>query len=114
MVPCNPLYFAIPVAVASSTTLVLPTAAMSIAIIDDVLAPCRRKMLIHGTVLKVVTLTSLILSMNTVGEALFSWSELPTWAQQRPARNASSVVAIQRLLKGVSDSRRLAPVRSEA
>ncbi|XP_049521041.1 uncharacterized transporter B0285.6 [Dermacentor silvarum] len=100
-VPCNPLYFAIPVAVASSTTLVLPTAAMSIAIIDDVLTPCRRKMLIHGTVVKVVTLTSLIFSMNTVGETLFSWSELPSWAQQQPAPNASSVAAIQRLLWGL-------------
>ncbi|KAH7985079.1 hypothetical protein HPB49_026615 [Dermacentor silvarum] len=120
-VPCNPLYFAIPVAVASSTTLVLPTAAMSIAIIDDVLTPCRRKMVRHvssprstpqplrarciclsyGTVVKVVTLTSLIFSMNTVGETLFSWSELPSWAQQQPAPNASSVAAIQRLLWGL-------------
>ncbi|KAL1428586.1 hypothetical protein MTO96_002948 [Rhipicephalus appendiculatus] len=92
MVPCNPLYFAIPVAVASSTTLVLPTSAMSIAILDDVLTPCRRKM--------VVTLSSLILSMNTVGDMLFSWSELPSWAQQQPAPNASSVVAIRRLPLG--------------
>ncbi|XP_075539643.1 sodium-dependent low-affinity dicarboxylate transporter 1-like [Dermacentor variabilis] len=100
-IPCNPLYFAIPVAVASSTTLVLPTAAMSIAILDDVLTPSRRKMLIHGTVVKVVTLTSLIFSMNTVGEMLFSWSELPSWAQQQPAPNASSTPAIQRLLRGL-------------
>ncbi|XP_037512361.1 solute carrier family 13 member 4 [Rhipicephalus sanguineus] len=101
MIPCNPLYFAIPVAVASSTTLVLPTAAMPIAILDDVLPPCRREMLIQGTVLKVVTLTSLIISMNTVGETLFSWSELPSWAQQQPAPNASSVVAIRQLLWGL-------------
>ncbi|XP_075745020.1 uncharacterized protein LOC142803598 [Rhipicephalus microplus] len=101
MVPCNPLYFAIPVAVASSTTLVLPTAAMSIAILDDVLTPCRRKMLIHGAVLKLVTLSSLIFSMNTVGELLFSWSELPSWAQQQPAPNASSALAIRRLLWGL-------------
>ncbi|XP_070390678.1 Na(+)/citrate cotransporter-like isoform X4 [Dermacentor albipictus] len=100
-IPCNPLYFAIPVAVASSTTLVLPTAAMSIAILDDVLTPSRRKMLIHGTVVKLVTVTSLIFSMNTVGEMLFSWSELPSWAQQRPAPNASSTAAIQRLLRGL-------------
>ncbi|KAH8039932.1 hypothetical protein HPB51_009188 [Rhipicephalus microplus] len=101
MVPCNPLYFAIPVAVASSTTLVLPTAAMSIAILDDVLTPCRRKMLIHGAVLKLVTLSSLIFSMNTVGEMLFSWSELPSWAQQQPAPNASSALALRRLLWGL-------------
>ncbi|XP_077508271.1 Na(+)/dicarboxylate cotransporter 3-like [Amblyomma americanum] len=91
-IQCNPLYFAIPVTVASSTTLILPTAAMPIAILDDVVTLSRRKLLIHGTLVKVVTLTSLILSMNTLGEALFSWSELPSWALQlQSAPNASSV-----------------------
>ncbi|KAK8783607.1 hypothetical protein V5799_010028 [Amblyomma americanum] len=91
-IQCNPLYFAIPVTVASSTTLILPTAAMPIAILDDVVTLSRRKLLIHGTLVKVVTLTSLILSMNTLGEALFSWSELPSWALQlQSVPNASSV-----------------------
>lgn len=90
-VPCNPLYFAIPVAVAASTTLILPTAAIPVAILDDMLNISRRNLLLQGMLIKLVTIASLLFSMNTVGDTLFSWNEMPTWAQTGPRHNASSV-----------------------
>ncbi|XP_064460222.1 uncharacterized protein LOC135370409 isoform X2 [Ornithodoros turicata] len=85
----NPLYFAIPVVVAASTTLILPTAAIAVAILDDTVNISRRKLLVQGVVIKAVTIVSLLFSMNTVGDALFSWSEVPAWAQTVENINSS-------------------------
>ncbi|KAH6929306.1 hypothetical protein HPB50_026215 [Hyalomma asiaticum] len=71
--PCNPLYFAIPVTVAASTSLILPTSGL--AVLTNLIDTGPVQMLLLGLVLKFIALVMILLTvkLNT------AFLRLPRW-----------------------------------
>ncbi|CAN7938837.1 unnamed protein product [Ixodes hexagonus] len=90
-VPVNPLYFAIPVTVAASTTLVLPTASFALAYVYDRLDIGPWDLMVCGLVVKLVCVAIIILTVSTLGNFIFHWNIVPTWLSRDLAANASIV-----------------------
>ncbi|XP_042148756.1 solute carrier family 13 member 4-like [Ixodes scapularis] len=86
----NPLYFAIPVTAAASSSLIFPTSGVAIALLAEMTEMGPLNLLISGLALKVLIVLSLLLSMNSLGNHFFDWSILPAWALDS-TDNASSV-----------------------
>ncbi|XP_077524169.1 sodium-dependent dicarboxylate transporter SdcS-like [Amblyomma americanum] len=76
----HPLYYALPVAMASCTPTILPTAAPSIAIVTAAMDIEFNDILYPGLAVKLSAVVLILASVNTVGAALFPWGELPSWA----------------------------------
>ncbi|KAH7952390.1 hypothetical protein HPB52_022190 [Rhipicephalus sanguineus] len=78
-VPCNPLYFCIPVTVAASTTLLLPTTSFAMAYVYDRLDIGPWDLVFCGLVLKLVSILVTILTVSTLGNFIFHWNRIPVW-----------------------------------
>ncbi|KAH6945714.1 hypothetical protein HPB50_009697 [Hyalomma asiaticum] len=73
--PCNPLYFAIPVTVAASTSLILPTSSISLAVLTNLTDTGPVQMLLLGLVVKFVALVMILLTVNLNTD----FHRLPQW-----------------------------------
>ncbi|XP_037509380.2 solute carrier family 13 member 4 [Rhipicephalus sanguineus] len=73
--PCNPLYFAIPVTVAASTSLVLPTSGVSLAVLTNLVDIGPVQLLVLGLSLKFVALIMILLTVNLNTD----FHRLPQW-----------------------------------
>ncbi|KAH7979550.1 hypothetical protein HPB49_009826 [Dermacentor silvarum] len=73
--PCNPLYFAIPVTVAASTSLVLPTSGVSLAVLTNLIDIGPVQLLLMGLTLKSIALLMILLTVNLNAE----YQRLPHW-----------------------------------
>ncbi|KAL1418357.1 hypothetical protein MTO96_005732 [Rhipicephalus appendiculatus] len=73
--PCNPLYFAIPVTVAASTSLVLPTSGVSLAVLTNLVDVGPVQLLVLGLSLKFVALIMILLTVNLNSD----FHRLPQW-----------------------------------
>ncbi|KAH7977520.1 hypothetical protein HPB49_002137 [Dermacentor silvarum] len=73
--PCNPLYFAIPVTVAASTSLVLPTSGVSLAVLTNLIDIGPVQLLLMGLTLKSIALLMILLTVNLNAE----YHRLPHW-----------------------------------
>ncbi|XP_075724024.1 solute carrier family 13 member 4-like [Rhipicephalus microplus] len=76
----HPLYYALPVAMASCTPTVLPTAAPSIAVVTSCMDIQIVDILYPGLAVKLSSILLVLATVNTVGVSLFSLSDLPAWA----------------------------------
>ncbi|XP_037577166.2 solute carrier family 13 member 4-like [Dermacentor silvarum] len=76
----HPLYYALPVAMASCTPTVLPTAAPSIAVVTSAMDIQVVDILYPGLAVKLSAIILVLATVNTVGVSLFSLSDLPAWA----------------------------------
>ncbi|XP_075556759.1 sodium-dependent low-affinity dicarboxylate transporter 1-like [Dermacentor variabilis] len=76
----HPLYYALPVAMASCTPALLPTAAPSIAVVTSAMDIQVVDILYPGLAIKLGAILLVLASVNTVGVSLFSLSDLPAWA----------------------------------
>ncbi|KAL1469499.1 hypothetical protein MTO96_041043 [Rhipicephalus appendiculatus] len=76
----HPLYYALPVAMASCTPTVLPTAAPSIAVVTSSMDIQIVDILYPGLAVKLSSILLVLATVNTVGVSLFSLSDLPAWA----------------------------------
>lgn len=88
-VPCNPLYFAIPITAASSTTLIFPTSSMAMAYVQERLHVNALRLMFIGLLLKCTGVAVVLLSVGTVGNVVFTWSQVPKWAAQITANTTS-------------------------
>ncbi|XP_064460109.1 Na(+)/citrate cotransporter-like isoform X2 [Ornithodoros turicata] len=79
-IPCNPLYFAIPITAASSTTLIFPTSSMAMAIMQERLQLSPVNLVVAGMFFKSIGVVTVLLSVGTVGNVIFTWSKVPIWA----------------------------------
>ncbi|XP_070384671.1 uncharacterized protein [Dermacentor albipictus] len=73
--PCNPLYFAIPVTVAASTSLVLPTSGVSLAVLTNLIDVGPVQLLVMGLTLKSIALLMILLTVNLNAD----YHRLPHW-----------------------------------
>ncbi|KAL3172259.1 hypothetical protein MRX96_013233 [Rhipicephalus microplus] len=73
--PCNPFYLAVPVTVAASTSLVLPTSSMGLAVLTNVVDIGPVQLLFLGSSLKFIALTMILLTVNFNSE----FHQLPEW-----------------------------------
>ncbi|XP_077491812.1 uncharacterized protein LOC144102406 [Amblyomma americanum] len=73
--PCNPLYFAIPVAVAASTSLVLPTSGVGIAVLCNMIDVGPLQLLLNGFAVKITALIMILLTVNLNSDL----HRLPDW-----------------------------------
>ncbi|XP_075721690.1 solute carrier family 13 member 2-like isoform X1 [Rhipicephalus microplus] len=76
----HPLYYALPVAMASCTPTVLPTAAPSIAVVTSCMDIQVVDILYPGLAVKLSSILLVLATVNTVGVSLFSLGDLPAWA----------------------------------
>ncbi|KAL3212651.1 hypothetical protein MRX96_008059 [Rhipicephalus microplus] len=76
----HPLYYALPVAMASCTPTVLPTAAPSIAVVTSCMDIQIVDILYPGLAVKLSSILLVLATVNTVGVSLFSLGDLPAWA----------------------------------
>ncbi|XP_042144182.1 uncharacterized transporter B0285.6-like [Ixodes scapularis] len=88
-VPVNPLYFAIPVTVAASTTLVFPTASFVLAYVYDRLDIGLWDLVLCGLVVKIICVAIIILTVSTLGNYIFHWTLLPPWIGRDMVTNAT-------------------------
>ncbi|KAH7957400.1 hypothetical protein HPB52_018561 [Rhipicephalus sanguineus] len=72
----HPLYLAIPVAVASSTSLVTPVSCTAITVVVSYAEISIADLLIPGLMIKAFMVTSVLLSVNTIGEYVFNFDEI--------------------------------------
>ncbi|XP_037570977.2 solute carrier family 13 member 2-like [Dermacentor silvarum] len=77
--PCNPLYYALPVTVAASSSVVFPTARITIALLSELTDMGPLSMLLYGILLKALIVTCALISVDTLGHQVFNWSALPAW-----------------------------------
>ncbi|XP_077489696.1 Na(+)/citrate cotransporter-like [Amblyomma americanum] len=77
--PCNPLYYALPITVAASSPVILPTARVSIALLSELTDIGPLSMLLYGLLLKALIITCVLISVDTLGYLMFDWSALPSW-----------------------------------
>ncbi|KAH8033358.1 hypothetical protein HPB51_011426 [Rhipicephalus microplus] len=77
--PCNPLYYALPITVAASTSLVFPTARVTLALLSDLTDIGPLSMLLYGALMKALIVTSTMISVDTLGHQAYNWSALPAW-----------------------------------
>ncbi|XP_070385166.1 uncharacterized protein [Dermacentor albipictus] len=77
--PCNPLYYALPVTVAASSSMVFPTARVTIALLSELTDIGPLSMLLYGILLKALIVTFALISVDTLGHQVFNWSVLPAW-----------------------------------
>ncbi|XP_075721689.1 solute carrier family 13 member 2-like [Rhipicephalus microplus] len=76
----HPLYYALPVAMATCTPTVLPTAAPSIAVVTSCMDVQIVDILYPGLAVKLSSILLVLATVNTVGVWLFSLGDLPAWA----------------------------------
>ncbi|XP_064482789.1 uncharacterized protein LOC135395622 isoform X3 [Ornithodoros turicata] len=91
----HPLYFALPVSVAASTSLILPTGCMAIALLNGLTDIRSWDMVLIAMITKVGTVMAILILVNTVGSFLFDWKSLPEWLSRGPnvTVNATPIVA---------------------
>lgn len=77
--PCNPLYYALPITVAASSSVILPTARVSIALLSELTDTGPISMLLYGLLLKALVIICVLISVDTLGHQVFNWSTLPSW-----------------------------------
>ncbi|XP_070388151.1 Na(+)/dicarboxylate cotransporter 3-like isoform X4 [Dermacentor albipictus] len=76
---CHPLYFAVPVLVASSTSMIFPVGSMALALLNSITDIGARDMMVAGLMTKATTITIMLFTVNTVGYYVFDWKEAPPW-----------------------------------
>ncbi|XP_075745525.1 uncharacterized protein LOC142803711 isoform X2 [Rhipicephalus microplus] len=72
----HPLYLAIPVAVASSTALLTPVACTAITVVVSYADISIADLLVPGLMIKAFMVTSVLLSVNIIGEFIFNFDEV--------------------------------------
>ncbi|XP_050046946.2 Na(+)/citrate cotransporter-like [Dermacentor andersoni] len=72
----HPLYLAIPVTVASSTSLLTPVASTAITVVVSYAEISIADLLIPGLMIKAFVVTSVLLSVNTIGEYVFNFDDI--------------------------------------
>ncbi|KAH6946825.1 hypothetical protein HPB50_015407 [Hyalomma asiaticum] len=77
--PCNPLYYALPITVAASTSMVFPTSRITIALLSELTDMGPLSMLLYGILMKTVIVICALISVDTLGHQVFNWSGLPAW-----------------------------------
>lgn len=75
----HPLYYALPVAMASCTSTILPLTMPSIAVVTSVMDVEILDLLYPGLLLKFSSILFIMAAVNVIGDDLFSWAELPDW-----------------------------------
>ncbi|XP_050033276.1 Na(+)/citrate cotransporter-like [Dermacentor andersoni] len=91
-VPCNPLYLCIPVTVAASTTLLLPTSSFAMAYVYDRLEIGPWDLVFCGLALKLVSIVATILTVSTLGNFIFHWNHIPDWFSLPVTSNSTGAV----------------------
>ncbi|XP_049267498.1 sodium-dependent dicarboxylate transporter SdcS-like [Rhipicephalus sanguineus] len=83
---CHPLYFAVPVLVGSSTSMIFPVGSMALALLNGITGMGARDMVltrvsqvVTGLVTKATAITIVLMTVNTVGYYVFDWKEAPAW-----------------------------------
>ncbi|XP_064487545.1 solute carrier family 13 member 2-like [Ornithodoros turicata] len=89
--PCNPLYFALPITVASSTSLLLPMSSFAIAYVYDRLGMTPWDLLLCGLLLKSLVVCSVLFVMSTIGAAVFHWQRIPSWINRNGTFNITDI-----------------------
>ncbi|XP_064460914.1 solute carrier family 13 member 2-like [Ornithodoros turicata] len=88
----HPLYYALPVAMASTTSVVLPSAAAGIAVLHTVTDTKTADLVYPGLILKTVTLMTITALVNSVGDDVFHWKEIPAWVYNVSITNSSKTL----------------------
>ncbi|XP_077512707.1 Na(+)/citrate cotransporter-like [Amblyomma americanum] len=78
---CHPLYFAIPVLVGASTSIIFPVGSMALALLYSMTDQGAREMMATGLLTKVSTIFIVLLTVNTVGYYIFEWRDAPPWLE---------------------------------
>ncbi|KAH6945230.1 hypothetical protein HPB50_007591 [Hyalomma asiaticum] len=76
---CHPMYFAVPVLVGASTSVVFPMGSMALALANSIADTGAKDTMAAGLLIKTASISMTLLVVNTVGFHLFSWSEVPPW-----------------------------------
>ncbi|XP_077511981.1 uncharacterized protein LOC144122882 [Amblyomma americanum] len=76
---CHPLYFAIPVLVGASTSVIFPVGSMALALLYSITDLGARDMMVAGLMTKVASIAITLLTANTVGYYIFEWNVAPPW-----------------------------------
>lgn len=72
----HPLYLAIPVTVASSTSLLTPVASTAITVVVSYAEISIADLIVPGLMIKAFMVTSVLLSVNTIGEYVFNFDDV--------------------------------------
>ncbi|KAH9360564.1 hypothetical protein HPB48_012949 [Haemaphysalis longicornis] len=82
---CHPLFFALPVLVGASTSVIFPMGSMALALMNSVTNVGVRDMvrltMAAGLMTKLASVSIVLLLVNTVGYFIFDWKVAPKWLE---------------------------------
>ncbi|XP_042146391.1 solute carrier family 13 member 5-like [Ixodes scapularis] len=73
----DPVYYALPVTIAASTSLMMPASNLAITVVISYADITVSDLLLPGLMIKCFTITAVLLAMNTIGQLVFHFSHFP-------------------------------------
>ncbi|XP_064461465.1 uncharacterized protein LOC135371286 isoform X2 [Ornithodoros turicata] len=73
-IPCHPMYLEVPLTLAASTTLILPTSSIAMALLYDSDSIGLSQTVVPGLIIKATTAVVIALTTNLIGGFLFQWN----------------------------------------